>query len=191
VSELSKDGFRISTEERSVKSRFHFLLVIPLVILAGCAANAPQVSTIDGAQPFNQAMEAVIVKDEFLTENLRPGFYRSADGAVEGYTINPAEEGGATIEHLAMLSRNWCTQNGGKVSTFPEVPVLLRGVGYVVQQKENLPVTGKVYNMICFRGRTPLAAAAIGRNTFFLNAADYRRAWQEAGASIVNLSPGP
>lgn len=174
-----------------MKSCFRFLLVLPPAILAGCAANAPQVSTIDGALPFNQAMEAVIAKDEFLTENLRPGFYRSADGAIEGYTINPAEEGGPAIEHMAMLTRSWCTQNGGKVSTFPEIPVLLRGVGYVVQQKENLPVTGKGYNMICFRGRTPLAAAAIGRNTFFLNTADYRRAYQEAGASIVNLNPNP
>jgi hypothetical protein len=164
-------------------------LTLATILLGGCTSpKKPEISTIDASLPFNKAMEAVIRKDEFLTVNLRPGFHRSADGTMESYTLSPDKDGSATVEHLALLAKKWCTQNGGHVKTYSEVPVLQRGDGNVLQQRQNLPVIGNAYNMVCYKGKEALAGAAIGRTNYFMNSSQFEKARNEAGASIVEMN---
>ena len=173
-----------------MKHSIVFLLGASLFGLTGCMnPTKPEISTIDPNLPFNKAVDAVIEKDEFLTNNLRPGFHRAADGAMESYAVTPDEEGDAVIKHLVLLTEKWCAQNGGKLESFSEIPVLQRGVGNVVQQQQNRPVKGSAHNLVCYRDRDALAAAAIGRTTFFLNGEQFRRAMADAGASIVDMRP--
>lgn len=166
------------------------LVGLVAVLLSGCSnPTKPEISAIDPSLPFDKAMETVIQKDEFLTLTLRPGFHRTAAGTIESYALSPDEEGSITAEHLVLLTNSWCNQNGGKVGTYPEMPILQRGIGNVLQRDHNIPVAGNAYNLICFRGAKPLAGAAIGRTNYFLNANQFREAMSQAGGTILHMQP--